>query len=219
MISLLIKLLETRKTIIGILVFIFCESNYAFTNHITNSMTPHLLKLSSIDKLVPFLPHSIWLYLTEIILCISVYFVAQNRLNIMRYIAGVIAVTITAVIIFTFFPTTFPRTYYPIPTNIDSFTLGLLNLTREVDLPTNCLPSLHVCYSCLASFVFLKEQKEKFPLFFLWAILICISTLTTKQHYFLDVIFGGIIAIIYYQLFLYLLPSQNTVRTEIQRHH
>lgn len=209
MINLLMQLIETKKTLIGILVFIFCESNYALTNHLTNTMAPHLLSLTAVDKIVPFFPQTIWLYLSEIILCVAVYFVAKERVNLVRYLVGVLAVTISAVVIFSIFPTIFPRTYYPIPANIDHWTLSLFNWLRIIDLPTNCLPSLHVCYSCMACFVFLQEQKKKFPFFFIWAMLICLSTLTTKQHYFLDVILGFMIATFYYQLLLYLIPTKN----------
>jgi membrane-associated phospholipid phosphatase len=53
----------------------------------------------------------------------------------------------------------------------------------------------------LTSFVFLEEQKEKFPYFFLWAVIISFSTLSTKQHYFWDVLGGFVVALLSYGVF------------------
>lgn len=201
-----LKLIETKRTIIGFFVLVFCESSYAFSNYLTNSMNPHVLPLSFLDNLVPFVPHTVWIYLSEVLICIAAFYAARDRTNLARYLGSLMVASITAVTFFILFPTIFPRIDYPIPTNMDQMTLGLFNWVRKVDYPTNCLPSLHVCYSFLASFVFLQEQKAKFLFFFIWAILISLSTMTTKQHYFLDVITGFFIAFLSYRLFLYLLP-------------
>lgn len=204
-----LKLIETKRTIIGFLVLAFCESNYAFSNYLTTSMNPHVLPLSFLDNLVPFVPQTVWIYLSEVLICIAAFYASRDQANLARYLGSLIVASITAVTFFIIFPTIFPRIDYPIPSNMDQMTLGLFNWVRKVDYPTNCLPSLHVCYSFLASFVFLQEQKTKFLFFFFWAVLISLSTMTTKQHYFLDVITGFFIAFLSYRLFLYLIPPSK----------
>jgi len=199
-------ILESKKTVVGLMIFIFCESCYSFTNYLTNTMDPHVLPFSSVDHAVPFFPLSVWIYLSEVIICVAAFYTARDVRNIARYVGSLISITILAVICFMFFPTVFPRLHFPLPADVDQYTLGLFNWLRRVDYPTNCLPSLHVCYSYLASFVFLQEQRSKFPFYFTWATLIAISTLTTKQHYFLDVVVGSLFAFSTYRLFLYLIP-------------
>lgn len=205
----LIKLLESKKTLIGLITLAFCESNYAFTNYLTTGMAPHILPLSIVDRWVPFFPTTIWLYLTEVLICIAAFYVAKDLTNLTRYLASMAAVTVAAVAVFVLFPTIFPRIHYPIPQDLNFLTFGLFNWIRKVDYPTNCLPSLHVAYSYLASFVFLQEQRSKFIFFFVWATLIAISTMTTKQHYFIDVVIGLIFACLIYRLFLYLIPNKQ----------
>lgn len=207
----LLNLLENKKTLVGIFIFAFCETCYSFTNYLTNGMKPHMLPLSKIDHAIPFFPLSVWIYLSEIIICVLAFYCAKDLRNLARYLGSLLVITVLAVIVFIFFPTIFPRIHFPMPTDIDKFTLGLFNWVRKVDYPTNCLPSLHVCYSYLASFVFLQEQKSKFIFFFAWATLIALSTLTTKQHYFLDVIVGLFFASTIYYLFLYLIPPTQSV--------
>lgn len=206
-----LHLLENKKTIIGLLIFIFCESCYSFTNYLTNGMQPHTLPLSSIDHAIPFFPMTVWIYLSEIIICVAAFYSAKDINNLARYLSSIMTITIISVICFIFFPTVFPRLHFPLPVDLDQYTLGLFNWLRRVDYPTNCLPSLHVCYSYLASFVFLQEQRAKFPFYFIWASLIAISTLTTKQHYLLDVIVGLFFAYGIYRLFLYLIPRDYPV--------
>jgi membrane-associated phospholipid phosphatase len=57
---------------------------------------------------------------------------------------------------------------------------------------------LHVSSCYLSSFVFLDEQRKKFPFFFAWATLVGVSTLTTKQHYIIDVVAGFALAVVSY---------------------
>ncbi|MCM2322222.1 MAG: phosphatase PAP2 family protein, partial [Oligoflexia bacterium] len=47
----------------------------------------------------------------------------------------------------------------------------------------------------------LTEQRKKFPFFFLWATSIAVTTLTTKQHYIIDVVTGFLMSVIVYWFF------------------
>jgi membrane-associated phospholipid phosphatase len=45
------------------------------------------------------------------------------------------------------------------------------------------------------------RKRDKFPFFFVWATAIALSTLTTKQHYAVDVVAGFGLAVVFYWLF------------------
>jgi membrane-associated phospholipid phosphatase len=66
--------------------------------------------------------------------------------------------------------------------------------------PFNAFPSLHVAVSliCLMGIKVLKTKW--FPYIGVWVLLIILSTVFTKQHYFLDVVGGLILAVISFAL-------------------
>lgn len=87
-------------------------------------------------------------------------------------------------LIFIFFPTIFPRH--------DNNNDWLFRIIKSVDAPNNCFPSMHVSVSVFWSLVILKRRNDWVGgLIFACVILIALSTLTTKQHYVIDV-FGGL---------------------------
>jgi membrane-associated phospholipid phosphatase len=96
--------------------------------------------------------------------------------------------------IFSVWPTTYPREIFPLTENMNSVVYYGFSVLRYVDTPASCFPSLHVGAVFLASFIFLNESRKKFIIFLAWAALISISTLTTKQHYAVDVIAGFLLA-------------------------
>jgi membrane-associated phospholipid phosphatase len=173
---------------------------YLTSNH-NPIFPPQLLPMSAFEKSIPFIPWTYWIYSSEMFLFFSVYIVCKDLVNANKYLYSFLAVQITSVCIFMLWPTTYPRDLFPMPTDIDHLTAICFGNLRSVDNPNNCFPSLHVSSVFLSSFVYLDEQREKFPFFFGWAVLIAISTLTTKQHYIADVVSGLGLAIVMYYIF------------------
>ncbi len=189
-----------NKTLVGIIAFIFATIIYLSSNHFL-FFAPHYLPLTKLDRTIPFIPATIWLYLTEYFLFISTYLLCKDLTNLNKYLYSMMAIQIVSVIIFICWPTIYPRTNFSLPTDSHSLTVAIFTYLRTVDHPTSCLPSLHVSSCYLSAFIFLEEQREKFWFFFLWATLIASSTLTTKQHYIIDVVTGLMMAYIFYYLF------------------
>lgn len=179
--------------------YVFACILYLSSNHFPIH-PPMLLPMTWVDQAVPFIPQTVWIYITEYIFFLAVYVTARDYLNINKYAYSFLALQTTAVIIFFLWPTTFPRNQFPLDANtLDFLTHKVFSALRQMDSPNNCAPSLHVSSVYLASFVFLDEQKSKFKWFFSWATLIALSTLTTKQHYLIDVVTGlGMAGIFYY---------------------
>jgi len=191
---------QQNKVLVGILSFIIGAILYLSSNHFL-LFTPHHLALTSLDKAIPFIPATIWIYLTEYFLFISVYLTCKDMANLNKYLYSMLALQIVSVIIFILWPTIYPRVDFPLPAASQSLTIQVFSYFRSIDQPTNCLPSLHISSCYLSAFVFREEQKSKFWFFFLWATAIGISTLTTKQHYIIDVVAGLFMAYIFYWLF------------------
>ena len=75
------------------------------------------------------------------------------------------------------------------------YVLNFYSILYTLDNTTNCVPSLHVALSCIAAFGIWYERQQIWQFMAIWAVLIIISTMTTKQHQFIDVITGIILFI------------------------
>ena len=162
---------------------------------------PHMLEMSWIDQALPFVPQTVWIYWSNYVMFAVAYLLARDLGMLSRYFYATIAMQTITCAVFLFWPTTFPRAQFELGTNIDGPTLWLFTALRHQDTPNNCFPSQHVASVFLTSFIFLHEQVLKFPLFFAWAFLIAIATITTKQHYAADVWSGILVSLLCYVVF------------------
>jgi membrane-associated phospholipid phosphatase len=63
-----------------------------------------------------------------------------------------------------------------------------------VDRPVNCVPSLHVANACVCALALQREGSTWHYGAPVWLALIMLSTLTTKQHFVIDVLAGVLLA-------------------------
>lgn len=154
---------------------------YFITNHliINHTVLPYILY----EDKIPFLPWTIIIYLSLFVQCLLVISVIKRE-HLKRVFIILSSMILICVTLFIVFPTGYPRIAY-LSTN------KLLTLFRFIDNPVNCFPSLHVCSTLLFAYFFEKysqvTDKTYKLLFWFWSILIIISTLTTKQHYLIDI--------------------------------
>lgn len=198
--SLPIFLNRENKYPIGWAACFFAAVLYMTSNHF-HIFPPRLLPISWIDDSVPFLPSTIWVYGTQGPFFAAVYMTCRDMVNLNKSIYSLLALEILSVTIFWIWPTTYPRDHFPLPHDLNPATYYFFDWMRKVDDPSNCCPSLHVSGVFLASFIFLNEQRKKFPFFFVWGCLLAASTLTTKQHYWVDVVTGFFLAVAMFWIF------------------
>lgn len=189
-----------NKYRMGLLLAVLASTVYLTTNHI-HLIEPRLLPMSWLDKMVPFIPETVWIYTSEYVFFVVVYFMCKDMVNLNRYFYAFLALQMSSVLIFTAWPTTYPRDAFPLPEDLDALTYLVFSSLRSADSPANCAPSLHVSSCYLSAFMFLNEQRRKFPFFLLWATAVAVTTMTTKQHYIIDVITGLIMSVIFYWIF------------------
>lgn len=176
-------------------IFLYLASNHF---HFT---APVYLTLSPLEKSIPFLPNTIWIYLSEYILFGVIFFLCRDTENLNRYFYAFLFMQFTSVLIFCLWPTIYPRELFPIPEDTDYITYFIFDSLRRTDTAASCFPSLHVSSVFLSIFIFLKEQRNKLPFFLIWGMAIALSTLTTKQHYLADIVAGLIMAVLSFSIF------------------
>lgn len=154
---------------------------------------PHHNIEGPLDRMIPFLPATVAIYLGCYLFWIVNYILIarQGKREVCQFFAGDFLSRIVCFLFYLFYPTTNTR-----PVIEDAgFWDQVVQALYAVDAPDNLFPSIH----CLVSwFCYIGLRgKSGVPGWYrifscLFALLVCISTLTTKQHVIPDVI-GGIL--------------------------
>jgi membrane-associated phospholipid phosphatase len=198
--SLPVFMTRENKYAVGWSMFAVAAAMYLLANHF-HIFPPRLLPMSWVDLAVPFLPSTFWVYTSEYVFFAVIYICSRDMNNLNKYFYSFLTLQLVSVAVFFVWPTTYPRGQFPLPEDLDALTYYAFSSLRQTDTPANCCPSLHVSSVYLSSFIYLDERKWLFPPFFIWATAIAASTLTTKQHYLIDVVAGFMMAVIMYWVF------------------
>lgn len=197
----------------GAVLFTLAGFMYYITNH-HPIFTPRELPLLPIDRAIPFVPWTVLIYVSEYFFFTAVYLVVRDMENLNKYLYSFFTTQAFSCLIFFFWPTIFPRDLYPVPADTNPIVNTVFHMLRTGDAATNCFPSLHVSTVYLSVFIFFDEQREKLPFFLTWGTLIALSTLPTKQHYFVDIAAGFALSVLVYFVFHRWLPYRKVSAIE-----
>ena len=151
----------------------------------------HLLTPGFVDNIVPFTTYFVYPYIFWYVMLIGVpYIIGLNdEKQFKKYILSVVICAVIALVVFIVYPTIMERPELIVKT----FSDRLLSYSYAVSTPTKSAPSIHVALSTLFIFgtLMTKELKSPYKIFVLIvSVLIIISTMFVKQHYFIDVLSG-----------------------------
>lgn len=188
------KIMPADRFLIAVFAFLFNSTLYYFARVIAGDWH-HYILTSGLDESVPFVPESLIIYFGCYLFWIVNYIIIAKREKewaYQFYFADAIS-RIVCFAIFLLFPTTNIR---PELRGTGIWYQGMAFLYR-VDAADNLFPSIH----CLVSwfcYIGIRGSK-KIPKWYQWAscvmaVLVFISTLTTKQHVIIDIISGVAIA-------------------------
>jgi membrane-associated phospholipid phosphatase len=148
--------------------------------------------LTPADRLVPLRPRSLWLYLSFVPFCLAAIHDVRSIPRMVRMMACLMIATLVSYRSFLLFPSSYPR---PDVDVADPGLAGAWRSLRAIDLPGNTFPSVHVGHAFLLALMLAPElPEEEAEARILWATLISLSTLTTKQHYLVDIAGGIVVA-------------------------
>jgi membrane-associated phospholipid phosphatase len=166
----------------------FCAL-YIFTGRV-HWRAPAPLPPWAIDRMIPFIDWTVWIYHTQFFFLLFAVWAIRQTVNLSRTLYAMAMASAVSFVVFFVYPTTLPRAAMA----SDVVTARAFEFLYRVDPATNCLPSLHVALAALAAFGVASESKRLGSAAILWAGLIGLSTLTTRQHYFIDVLAGLCVA-------------------------
>lgn len=165
-----------------------------------------------LDRLVPFWPWTVWVYLSIYLLMPVGPFLMDNRQQLFRYAMGIMLIGLIADAIFFFWPTSCPR---PGETGTNS----AYHILVSIDNSLHAFPSLHAAfaiYSAMCCTLVVGEMSNSRLLkgvFWIWAVLILLATLTTKQHVIADILAGSVLGIGTYCFVFY--PWKSPLTTKV----
>lgn len=179
----MLRATQTRLTYTALLALLLLV--YVFLNRL---LTPRFDLSLYIDNLIPFsAPFSI-LYSSYLILLwygVSYAFFNFDLTRYKHFIIGLIIIQLTAYFFYVLLPGKIIR-----PTVVtEGFFFDLVRMIYIIDMPSGLTPSLHVSNSWFIALA-LWNGKYLRPTLIVWAILIIVSTLLIKQHFFIDVVSG-----------------------------
>lgn len=150
-----------------------------------------------VDDLIPLWTPFVIIYISYFGLLIwtFIYFIKNNKAAALKTgLAAVIIACSSAYIFYYLFQNKINR---PLVANTNIFNISYNYLNSQVD-QYNALPSLHVAISVIVAAIFFKSKLKLFRFVLIWVILIILSTVLTKQHYFLDLVTGLILGVLSY---------------------
>lgn len=174
-----------------LLSFIWNSITYFGTRLITANRY-HINAEIFLDAGIPFIPWTVTIYLACYVFWLINYILGsrQDKKEAFRFLSADFFAKTVCFICFILIPTTNTR---PVITGTGIWDIIMAHLYK-VDAADNLFPSIH-CLTSWFSYIAVRKNKnvpEVYVAFsLLYALAICISTLTTKQHVVLDVL-GGV---------------------------
>ncbi len=184
---------------------------YGVSGRLALGLSPVELPMTSLDRAIPFVPLTFWIYSSVYFIYFTSCFLQEDLAVFKKFLDGYLIAYLLSSLFFVAVPTTFPRHLFPLPEGTDLVTREAFVWFRAIDEPTNCLPSMHVGSCVMATLPFLGRRPRLFWLFCAWSLAIGVTTVTTKQHYVLDVVSGAAFGIFAHVLAFRWLPLLQTV--------
>lgn len=168
-----------------------------------NRQVPKFSFKTKLDSQIPLLPWTVWVYFSYFLFFPLSIALTWNSRYASPLLVTQIFSTLIASLIWKVFPNGVIRPLIKTPTNLNH---RLLSLIYKYDRDCNGLPSGHVLQSFVACFFLALLFPKIWVVFVLVLLAISLSTLTTKQHYFLDMIITLLFAPLIIELSLYIIP-------------
>jgi membrane-associated phospholipid phosphatase len=168
---------------------------YLLANHYPLGVVRQL-RLSALDLAVPFWPWTVFIYLSDYLLLFLSFQCCRTRASADRFLFAEFFVIAASTLTHWTYPVAFPRALFPLPADLATLPATAMTFLRTFDAETSCLPSLHVAAALLAPLLISRDSPRAFPWLLGWAALVALSTMTTKQHYALDVGAGAMLALL-----------------------
>ncbi|KAL0239073.1 hypothetical protein PCE1_004764 [Barthelona sp. PCE] len=161
---------------------------------------------------IPIVDWTLILYFSSFVQPLVATYLIRNSERTTRFWFLVRIMMSVQGIIFVLYPTYL--TYRPDPLSRPTLWQPVWKFLHMADTPLNCCPSMHVSVGLLCTIAVFKFRNLSVGLpTALWSLGIIVSTLTTKQHYIVDII-GAAVLVLLILPFLLIEPKLKKLKKE-----
>ncbi len=180
--SLSFRLAILALTLLGWLVI------YFFVNRLQVDPNRRIDLGIMLDKQIPYLPLFALAYFSTYVFVVQPFLILSNARQFYWMWTSFILISVISSLIHATFPSKIERVEHVTTGGLSGWMLGLFQKTCK---PYGNFPSMHVGLSVpVVAANFMAGGSVIGSIMFIWAVLIAVSTLYTKQHYILDVLAG-----------------------------
>jgi membrane-associated phospholipid phosphatase len=156
------------------------------------------------DEKFRFRPQWVWVYsFAYYPYVLSTLLTLSSLTEFYSTCASYLALLFSHIVISYFYPVRTPAEWRSYSASCASS--RFLKFIQRIDKGGNCFPSMHVAVATLTAMHITANSYSElgFPIFIVWIFpaLIAVSALYTKQHFFADIIPGGVLAGVVYCLY------------------
>jgi membrane-associated phospholipid phosphatase len=147
------------------------------------------------DRQIPFVVWTVWLYLPFYAGIFALAITGLRRRALFdRALKGFLITMAIGAVGHVAIAAEYPR---PLVSPLGGgLSQAFLAWVQAVDPPGNVFPSLHVAHTTGLAIILHRDRRWLGTVAFVMAMLLALSTLTTKQHFVLDVVSGWAIALV-----------------------
>jgi membrane-associated phospholipid phosphatase len=201
--------IRREKLVVSVLLQLLVAGGFVAVERMTrNSAVPAPSWLvTPLDSAIPVVAETVWLYVSWypaplLLLCLE-------RHHFRRGATAVLLAFLFCVVGFIALPVSIDR---PAIGSSDGLSPRALQALYALDPPVNLFPSFHAAVAAVMAAARSWFTRLQGPLA-LWMSAICLSCVTTKQHYVLDVVAGIVVGLVAYRLALLTLASFENLRS------
>jgi membrane-associated phospholipid phosphatase len=176
---------------------------YFFVNRLQVDPQRRLDLAMPLDGRIPFVPQLALVYFSTYFFVIQPFIILTEARHFYWMLASFGSITVIATLIHAIVPSKIERNEILVA---DGLSGKMIDLFQKTCKPYGNFPSMHVALSVpVVGANFLVAGPTAGSISLVWAILIALSTLYTKQHYILDVLAGLIGGVLIYTLTYWLM--------------
>ena len=193
--DLFVMALMTIIIIVGVYQFYFLTQNHMLKSARRFSTT--------FDDKIPFQPSWVWIYSGLYYpMIVAIILTMDDMRHYNLTVISFIFLMMMQMICFRYYPVETPPEWREFG-NRTGFNIAFIRLIQKYDGNTNCFPSMHTSVATLTALHMMGNEPwlGSWPLVF--PLLIAISTLFTKQHYFVDLVPGAVLGWIVWKIHLW----------------